>query len=112
MKHFFFSTRVPLLPVGGRHKTLEQERPVYRDKMNDVRFLCVGEGMAAVLNACDVVQERPACRDKMDNVRFLCNGEGVAAVVYACDVIQFRSLMGGPNGHPTLSASAIAARLL
>ena len=69
-------------------EALEQERPAYRDKMNDVRFLCIGEGMAAVLNACDVMQERPAYRDKMDNVRFLCNGEGVAAVVYACDVIQ------------------------
>ena len=75
-------------------EALEHERPVYRDKMND--FLCIGEGMAAVLNACDVMQERPAYRDKMDNVRFLCVGEGVAAVVYACDVIQFRSLMRGP----------------
>ena len=37
---------------------LEQERPAYRDKMNNVRFLCIGEGVAAVVYACDVIQFR------------------------------------------------------
>ena len=35
---------------------LEQERPSYRDKMNNVRFHCIGEGVAAVVCACDVIQ--------------------------------------------------------
>ena len=36
-------------------ETLGRERPAYRDKMNNVRFLCIGEGVAAVVYACDVI---------------------------------------------------------
>ena len=34
---------------------LQPERPSYRDKMNNDRFLCIGEGVAAVVCACDLM---------------------------------------------------------